>query len=207
MKFNQIFGQKKYRNLFLGIMALVFLGSFTVFNIISDLSDDISISDIKKDNQITPIGNDVISTRTEPIKVVIDSVGINVLVSRPQSKDVSVLDNALLKGAVYYPGSGVIESGNMFIFAHSTGLSVVRNQAFKAFSNLKNVKSGDKILIIGDDGVTYRYIADSISLVDENEALVQFDTSTRMLTLSTCNTFGKKQERHVVKAHFEGIEG
>ncbi len=207
MKFNQIFGQKKYRNLFLGIMALVFLGSFTVFNIISDLSDDISISDIKKDNQITPIGNDVISTRTEPIKVVIDSVGINVLVSRPQSKDVSVLDNALLKGAVYYPGSGVIESGNMFIFAHSTGLSVVRNQAFKAFSNLKNVKSGDKILITGDDGVTYRYIADSISLVDENEALVQFDTSTRMLTLSTCNTFGKKQERHVVKAHFDGIEG
>lgn len=207
MKFNQIFGQKKYRNLFLGIMTLVFLGSFTVFNIISDLSDDISISDIKKDNQITPIGNDVISTRTEPIKVVIDSVGINVLVSRPQSKDVSVLDNALLKGAVYYPGSGVIESGNMFIFAHSTGLSVVRNQAFKAFSNLKNVKSGDKILITGDDGVTYRYIADSISLVDENEALVQFDTSTRMLTLSTCNTFGKKQERHVVKAHFDGIEG
>jgi len=207
MKFNQIFGQKKYRNLFLGIMTLVFLGSFTVFNIISDLSDDISISDIKKDNQITPIGNDVISTRTEPIKVVIDSVSINVLVSRPQSKDVSVLDNALLKGAVYYPGSGVIESGNMFIFAHSTGLSVVRNQAFKAFSNLKNVKSGDKILITGDDGVTYRYIADSISLVDENEALVQFDTSTRMLTLSTCNTFGKKQERHVVKAHFDGIEG
>ena len=207
MKFNQIFGQKKYRNLFLGIMTLVFLGSFTVFNIISDLSNDISTSDIKKDNQITPIGNDVISTRTEPIKVVIDSVGINVLVSRPQSKDVSVLDNALLKGAVYYPGSGVIESGNMFIFAHSTGLSVVRNQAFKAFSNLKNVKSGDKILITGDDGVTYRYIADSISLVDENEALVQFDTSTRMLTLSTCNTFGKKQERHVVKAHFDGIEG
>lgn len=207
MKFNQIFGQKKYRNLFLGIMALVFLGSFTVFNIISDLSNDISTSDIEKDNQITPIGNDVISTRTEPIKVVIDSVGINVLVSRPQSKDVSVLDNALLKGAVYYPGSGVIESGNMFIFAHSTGLSVVRNQAFKAFSNLKNVKSGDKILITGDDGVTYRYIADLISLVDENEALVQFDTSTRMLTLSTCNTFGKKQERHVVKAHFDGIEG
>ena len=207
MKFNQIFGQKKYRNLFLGIMTLVFLGSFTVFNIISDLSNDISTSDIKKDNQITPIGNDVISTRTEPIKVVIDSVSINVLVSRPQSKDVSVLDNALLKGAVYYPGSGVIESGNMFIFAHSTGLSVVRNQAFKAFSNLKNVKSGDKILITGDDGVTYRYIADSISLVDENEALVQFDTSTRMLTLSTCNTFGKKQERHVVKAHFDGIEG
>lgn len=211
MKLDKIFKQKKYRNLFIAIAIGVFVLLFTLFNAITDVSDGLysndvlpqEQNDVKVDHENTE--NRIVS-RTLPTRVQIVSVGIDTIVSEPKSKDVSVLDTALLKGAVYYPGSGTVENGNIFIFAHSTGLSVVRNQAFKAFSNLKKIQAGDKILVTGNDGVVYRYIADSVNLVDENEALVQFDTSERMLTLSTCNTFGKKEERHVVKAHFDGIE-
>ena len=211
MKFQQIFKQSKYRNLFIGILLGVFVLSFAVFTILSDIADGLYSDQSINQNIITDETDTVkpmeqVSTHTEPTRVQIASVGIDTIVSQPKSKDVSVLDAALLKGAVYYPGSGTVEQGNIFIFAHSTGLSVVRNQAFKAFSNLKKIQAGDKILVTGNDGVVYRYIADSVNLVDENEALVQFDTNERMLTLSTCNTFGKKEDRHVVKAHFDGIE-
>jgi LPXTG-site transpeptidase (sortase) family protein len=133
-------------------------------------------------------------------------VGIDTSVNHPQSQNVQVLDTALLKGAVYYPGSGSLLSGNAFAFGHSTGLSVVHNQAFKTFNNLKNVKEGDEIRVTGDDGNVYLYSAVSINLVTDDAELVVFDTSERMITLSTCNTFGKKEDRYVVKALFIRLE-
>jgi LPXTG-site transpeptidase (sortase) family protein len=141
-----------------------------------------------------------------PSRIVIASVGIDTVVNRPDSQNVETLDQALLSGAVYYPGSGSLVRGNAFLFGHSTGLSVVRNQAYKAFNNLKQVKAGDEILVYGEDGNIYTYSAVSTELVTEDTALVEFDTAERMITLSTCNTFGKKEERHVVKAVFVGKE-
>jgi LPXTG-site transpeptidase (sortase) family protein len=207
MKFEHILKQPKYRNLFLGALFFIFVLMFSVFNILSDISDNIPIAVLQVKTIQDDTEDSFAMSHTEPIKIRIDSVAINVDVIRPQSKDVAILDQSLLKGAVYYPGSGSVEKGNMLVFGHSTGLSVVRNQAFRAFNNLKNVSDGDLILVTGEDGVVYRYIAKSAVLVDESEALVQFDTRERMITLSTCNTFGKKQERHVVKAYFDGIEG
>jgi LPXTG-site transpeptidase (sortase) family protein len=141
-----------------------------------------------------------------PARIVISSVGIDTIVNHPDSQNVEVLDQSLLSGAVYYPGSGSLIRGNAFVFGHSTGLAVVRNQAFKTFNNLKNVKAGDEIRAYGDDGNVYIYKAVSTELVVDDNTLVEFDTSEKMLTLSTCNTFGKKEERHVVKAVFVRVE-
>lgn len=215
MKTADILMKKENLKMFAGFFTLIFIGLFAIAYAIQIIPNElvdtsggnspIISEEVDEYNEFAFTEDEPVAlTQTKPSKIEIPRVGINVIISHPASPSVEVLDNALLKGAVYYPGSGTIEKGNMFIFGHSTGLKVVRNQAFKAFNNLKNVSVGDLIYITGEDGKTYQYKAISVDLVDENEALVQFDTSNQMITISTCNTFGEKQERHVVKGEFMG---
>jgi LPXTG-site transpeptidase (sortase) family protein len=136
-----------------------------------------------------------------PLRVIIDKVNIDTSISNPTSADISILNNALLKGAVRYPGSGTLGHGNMFIFGHSTGIRVVNNQAYKAFNNLKDVEIGDTIRIQSIDK-EYNYKVTSVSMVDSEEAWVTFSQDKNMVTLSTCNVFGQKQDRYVVEAIF-----
>jgi LPXTG-site transpeptidase (sortase) family protein len=140
-------------------------------------------------------------TIISPTRIVIDKIGVDALVSNPNTTNVSTLDDYLAQGAVRYPGSGLIGRGNMFIFGHSTGLAVVRNQAYKTFNGLKNLQVGDIIKVYGSSGV-YTYQVTSVTLVDASQALVELGGDKNMLTLSTCNTFGQKQERYVVTASF-----
>lgn len=148
------------------------------------------------DNQLK--NNNIIAE--SPTRIVIEKIGVDSTVSNPNSTKVSVLDEYLKKGAVRYPGSGLIGSGNMFIFGHSTSLKTVNNQAYKTFNNLRNLKIGDDIKVYGEFKV-YTYRVSSVVLVDEKQALVKFDNKNK-LTLSTCNTFGEKSERYVVEADF-----
>jgi LPXTG-site transpeptidase (sortase) family protein len=138
---------------------------------------------------------------TKPDRIVIDKIGVDTVVGQPQSRSVSVLDQFLTKGAVYYPGSGTIETGNMFIFGHSTGIRVVQNQAYKTFNGLNKLLSGD-IITVEADGSTYEYVVTKVKLLNEDDALITFDNTKRTLTLSTCNTFGAKQERWIVESEF-----
>ena len=126
-------------------------------------------------------------------------VGIDVAISHPDSVDVATLDAALKYGAVYYPGSGSPAAGNAFIFGHSTNWAVVRNEAYRAFNGLKELNAGDEI-ILETAHFEFVYHVDSVTLVDAEEALVYFDSDRPKLTVSTCNTFGEKQERHVAEA-------
>ncbi len=141
-------------------------------------------------------------TITKPTKITIEKIGVNSVVGQPNSQDVAVLDSYLTRGAVYYPGSGTIEQGNIFIFGHSTSFKVVQNQAYKTFNGFNLLAKGDEITLWS--GVEkFVYKVTSVKLMDENSALVNFDNTGRVLTLSTCNTFGQKQERWVVEAVFD----
>ncbi|OHA46911.1 MAG: hypothetical protein A2541_01815 [Candidatus Taylorbacteria bacterium RIFOXYD2_FULL_36_9] len=135
----------------------------------------------------------------EPVRIVIEKIGVDAPVSNPNTTNVNTLDDYLKKGAVRYPGSGLLGQGNMFLFGHSTGIKVVYNQAYKTFNGLKDLKVGDLIKVFSLNK-TYTYKVISVTLVDENKALVDFDSKKNMLTLSTCNTFGAKSERYVVEA-------
>lgn len=141
-----------------------------------------------------------------PKHIKIPRIGVDVSISNPESDSVAVLDDYLTRGSVRYPGSGSLTSGNMFLFAHSTGIKIVQNQAYKAFNNLQSLKAGDVISISGEDGKTYLYSVSSVKLATDKDVLVRFDKSDRMLTLSTCNTFGQKSERYVVEAYFDRVE-
>ena len=165
----------------------------------------------KKENTAGPLTTDKnseleteanFSVGPQPIRLLIKKIGVNTPVENPQSRDTIVLDNALLKGAVHYPGSGSLESNtNMFIFGHSTNWTTVNNLAFKSLNRLNELQLGDEIKLFSEKK-EYTYKVTAVSLVDQNEALVKFEAGKRKLTLSTCDTFGKRADRFVVEADF-----
>jgi LPXTG-site transpeptidase (sortase) family protein len=149
------------------------------------------------DNQL---GQDLVVV-DNPTRIVIDKIGVDSIVSNPNTVNINTLDEYLKQGAVRYPGSGSIGIGNMFIFGHSTGIKIVNNQAYKTFNGLRDLKVGDSIKVYGATKI-YTYRVSSVTLVDQSKALVEFGNKKNMLTLSTCNTFGAKSERYVVEADY-----
>lgn len=154
---------------------------------------DASVAGIVADVPRTELSADAIARIRAP------KVGIDVTVNHPTTVDVSTLDEALKNGAVYYPGSGTPASGNVFIFGHSTNWAVVRNEAYRAFNGLEKLVKGDEIILETAE-YDFVYRVDLVTLVDADSALVYFDSTSPKLTVSTCNTFGEKQERHVAEA-------
>jgi len=134
-------------------------------------------------------------------RIKIDKIFVDALIINPNSSKVGVLDAALLKGVVHYPGSGNPgEEKNMFLFGHSSRRQNVSNPAYKSFNGLKNLRRGDEVKVYTNSSV-YTYRISKVEVVDKNRALVEFGNQ-RKLTLSTCDTFGKKSDRVVVEADF-----
>lgn len=137
-----------------------------------------------------------------PITINIPSIGVDSPIYNPATTSVNILNDFLTKGAVRYPGSGLLGgNGNIFIFGHSTGFKIVNNQAYKTFNGLQNLKSGD-LIYVDSDKYEYTYKVSSVKLVDATKTLVEFNTNSKMLTLSTCDNFGAKTDRYVVEAEF-----
>ena len=147
-------------------------------------------------------GQTLIFNTLDPTRIVIEKIGVDVSIQNPQTRDPAELDKSLLKGVVHYPGSGGPEdNSNMFLFGHSTTFRVVSNPAYKAFNNLEKLNIGDRVEVFAGNSV-YLYKVTSVVLVGTDTALVEFSRGKKMLTLTTCNTFGgkSKEERIVVEA-------
>ncbi len=140
-------------------------------------------------------------TGESPTHITISKIGVDATVANPTTTNVDELDNYLTHGAVRYPGSGLLADGNVYIFGHSTNWSIVHNQAYKTFDDLDKLSAGDEIDVTGQDKV-YVYKVTSVKLADDNEIWVDFSGTKPELTISTCNTFGKKQQRYVVTADY-----
>lgn len=145
-------------------------------------------------------------TATKPTFISIPSIGVRSSILQPESPRVDVLDEALKKGAVYYPGSGTIEQGNIFLFGHSTNWAIVQNQAYKTFNDLDKLRVGEEIYLTAG-GKTYVYEVETVSHVDANTAFVDLSRPGRRLTISTCDTFGAQSDRWVVDAIFKEVRG
>ena len=143
----------------------------------------------------------VLDKNLVPTKIEIPKIGVSSNIQVPSSIDVSTLDAALARGAVYYPGSGTLQGGNMFLFGHSTNWKVVNNQAYKTFNDLDKLVQGDEIEITSADKI-YIYKVTSVKRASQDDIKVEFNKGNRMLTISTCDTFGKKQDRWVVEADY-----
>ena len=145
-----------------------------------------------------------IVTDSKPVRILIDKINVDAPINNPESKALEVLDQELLTGVVHYPGSGDLEDhSNMFLFGHSSGLRVVQNQMFKVFNNLKNLKEND-VVRVQSETKEYLYRVKTVRLVTAGEAKVEISNRKKMLTLTTCNNFGAKEERYIVEAEFVG---
>ncbi len=137
-----------------------------------------------------------------PKKIIIEKIGVFANIENPKTIDIAVLDAALLRGVVHYPGSGTLKDvSNLFFFGHSTNHTSVYNQAYKAFNRLDELNIGDEIRV-QSESEEYIYRVSLVSRVDEREALVTLSNKKKMLTLTTCDTFGKRSDRFVVEAEF-----
>lgn len=192
----------------IGLIPIEFLGSSNGSpSVVEKLQDNslkqIGLSvdnDSQKVSYSADYNNDLIS---DPIRIEAASIGLNSIIKNPSTTDYRELDNALLQGAVHYPGSGNVETGNMFIFGHSTGYRIVNNKAFQVFNNIHSLENGDEIKIYTTNK-EYVYKVISVKLVDSREELISFNGgSGHLLTLSTCNSFGQKTDRYVVQAQFD----
>ena len=141
----------------------------------------------------------------EPERIVIHSIGLDLPISNPTETSVEALDFALLSGTVRYPLSAKLnEEGNVFIFGHSSHIAFVKNQMFKAFNHISELKEGDTIKVSGG-GIAYIYRVDTVRRTDVSDAIVDLSpTQGKRLTLSTCDSFTGKSSRFVVEADFVG---
>jgi LPXTG-site transpeptidase (sortase) family protein len=137
----------------------------------------------------------------DPVKVAIPSLNISAPVWNPTTTNVQKLDDALLKGAVRYPTSAKLgENGNVVIFGHSAEYyPIVNNPWYKTFDKIENLKAGDTIIVYSSDRA-YTYSVDTVEELNADSDTIPLNVTGAKLTLSTCDTFGKKSDRHVVTA-------
>jgi LPXTG-site transpeptidase (sortase) family protein len=137
-----------------------------------------------------------------PTRIIIEKVNIDMAIKNPVSTNIAVLDQALLSGAVRYPGSAVFgEDATMFLFGHSSYLPVVHNKAFRAFNDIQNLVAGDLIRV---QSAQKEYVYRVTTVEKENlaEARVALERGERKLILATCDSFGKTSDRFIVTAVF-----
>lgn len=137
-----------------------------------------------------------------PTSITIPAIQLAVNIANPETTDISALDALLLKGAVRYPTSAKLgETGNVVLFGHSSYLPIVFNQAYKTFDGIQKLVPGDVITVYSSDKA-YTYRVRNVSKESANDAAIPLSVTGRVLTLSTCDSFGAKTDRFVVVADF-----
>lgn len=153
---------------------------------------------VQEDTQVVSVEGE------EPIRIVASSIRLDERIENPVSRDPGVLDRALLKGAVRYPGSARLgERGNTVLFGHSSYLSVVNNEAYRAFNDIQKLKVDDTVSLFSK-GREYRYRVTSVRFANAEEGVIDLTLGKPRLTLVTCDSFRTKSDRFVIEAELVG---
>ncbi|MDE2173601.1 MAG: sortase, partial [Patescibacteria group bacterium] len=137
-----------------------------------------------------------------PTKISIPAIQLSAAIANPDTTNVEALDTLLLSGAVRYPTSARLgETGNVVLFGHSSYLPIVGNQAYKTFNGIQKLMAGDLVTLYSSDA-SYTYRVRTVAKESANDAAIPLSVAGRVLTLSTCDSFGTKTDRFVVVADF-----
>ena len=141
-----------------------------------------------------------------PYKIYIPALKKSLKVHSPSSTKISVLNKGLKKAVLRYPGTATLNesSRNMVIFGHSSHLptDMVFNQMYRAFNGIEKLRYGRHIVLYGSDGYKYVYAVRSVRKVKASRAKIEINTPKKTLTLITCDNFGAKEDRWIVKSEF-----
>ncbi len=143
---------------------------------------------------------------TQPVRLVIPAISMDLPIQNPQTRDVGALDTLLQKGPARYVDSAKLgEKGNVIIFGHSSRLPIVHNQMYKAFNRISELEAGDRITVTGANGEKYVYAVRSVRKANAEDTRIDMSPSlgTR-LTIVTCDTLTSKSSRFVMEAELIG---
>lgn len=193
---------------FLGVFAVVFFASvFTLgkLDLLPSVKSDLALGVPETHVASAAVANELkpVAVSELPTRIEISAINLSATITNPMTTNVEVLDENLLKGAVRYPSSAKLgEMGNVVLFGHSSYLPVVGNQAYKTFNGIQKLVAEDVITVYSADAVyTYR-VRNVAKESAASDAGISLATDSRVLTLSTCNSFGTKSDRFVVTADF-----
>jgi LPXTG-site transpeptidase (sortase) family protein len=197
----------KRKLIFVLIFSSIFLVSYVALYFLGLIPDEINpnggngISNGVESRIIEKLSNKGDYEKGElPVSISIPSISINSKIINPISTDPGLLDNSLKQGVVRYPGGGVLGKGNLFMFGHSADPKIFSGY-LNTFNNLEKLKEGD-LIEIESESFIYEYIVESVRLEKASDVYVDFTGEKNMLTLVTCNAFGKKEDRYIVEAVF-----
>ena len=142
-----------------------------------------------------------------PERIVISAIDLDLPVQNIESKDIYVLYENLKDGPIRYVDSARLgEEGNVLIFGHSSRLPVVKNQMYKAFNRVSELKRGDSITISGG-GRKYIYSVVSVDRkdIEDPSSVISLAKEGKRLTLVTCDTLTGETARFVLEADFVAI--
>ena len=192
---------------FLGLWFLIFSISFiilSIFDLVPESKDEI-VFDIAPTTQTLEQKVSLLE-RALPERIVINTIGVDVAINNPNSRNIDILNESLKSGSVRYPDSGLLgERTNMLLFGHSSNLPIVRNGNYKAFNKLDELKIEDRVSVFSN---THEFIYEvtSVEEADASDAFVNFESNKRELTLSTCDNFGDLNDRFVVRAELVDVK-
>jgi LPXTG-site transpeptidase (sortase) family protein len=187
---------------FFAIFVLVFVATYGSLATLNVEPNGPSISEVRADTIGGPVsGAGAVVPSEFPNKITIPKLNLETRVANPTTAAPAVLDAELLKGAVRYPTSGLLGTtgSNVVIFAHSSYLPIVHNQAYKAFDGIQNLVQGDKIYVTGTNRI-YVYAVETVAQADAKKAGIPLSVEGNKLTLITCDSFATKSDRFVVIA-------
>ncbi|HCR52355.1 TPA: hypothetical protein DIV48_01750 [Candidatus Kaiserbacteria bacterium] len=189
---------------FLGLFAIAFFGSVSILGALGLLPDA-----PQAPSAPAIVSEDSVSTNTAspliaelPVRIEIPKIKLAAPIMNPATTDIAALDAELLKGAVHYPTSAKLgETGNILLFGHSSYLPIVGNRAYKTFNGIQKLAAGDVVTVYSSD-TAYTYRVRTVAKESASDALIPLAVTGRVLTLSTCDSFGAKTDRFVVVADF-----
>lgn len=212
--FSELYSQLKLRKIpFLAVFFVVVVltyGFLYAIDFIPEAPDEVveatgvlSESELAELEATEPVATAPAATIAfaQPIKIIFDSLNNKeVTVLNPASRDIDVLDEALLQGAVRHPDSAdFAEDGNIFILGHSSYLPNILNRNFQAFNGIQNMTWGDRIRLQSED-TEYVYRVERVYEAAASDVIVPFTPGEARLTLATCDSFGSVDDRFIVEA-------
>ncbi len=210
----QYSGQEKPpKRVFFAAVIMVFFSTLSAVDSIGFVPCQLDAScsgtsDVVALSNLPELGEEITSAieTAMPERIKISAIDLDLQVQNIESRDLEVLDAALKNGPIRYVDSARLgEKGNVLIFGHSSRLPVIKNQMYKAFNRVSELKPGDTITIEGE-GKSYLYTVTSLRTANAEEAIIDLSpTQGTKLTLVTCDTLTGKSARYILEADFVGV--
>ncbi len=132
--------------------------------------------------------------------IYISKIRVGAPIVFPTETSDQVINDALLKGVVHYPGTATSgQKGNVFLTGHSSYYWWVQSDYKTVFTLTPQLSRGDSIAVY-HKGIRYLYEVTETFDVQPTQTDVLAPTKDSVLTLSTCVPVGTALRRHITRA-------